>query len=719
MIYWNEFNFSSRCDVTTVYDKRKRAYYNGAFAFDIETSKTDIGGDPVSFMYVWQFSINGVEVYGRTWNEFTEFLKRLKKWLGNGRKDNNTTAVIYVHNLAYEFAFVAPYLSLRSVFARSPHHPIYFRTNDGYEFRCSYFLTGKSLAEVSETTDTKKLVGDLDYNLVRHRNTPLTPQELAYCENDVKVLHEYITREIKNNGDITQIPLTKTGYVRREVLQAFQASPKWAEYQRFLRFTYPRLPVFALLNKAFSGGFTHANCDYVGLTLSNITSVDLASSYPTQMLKHKYPSGAWIKLSDISDRKTLEKMCKNYACIMEITYKNLRAKTSHHTISRHKCSIADNAVIDNGRIVSGDYITTYITSVDYIVNDLFYDFDAVQIHEFYYCKMDYLPRPLIDVILRRYEQKTTLKGAKTEHEKNEYALAKQFINSLYGMTVTNPLDNDIIYNNGEWKVEQTDPETALKKHKMSNRYCLPYAVGVFVTAWARYELLTTVCAIGEDAIYCDTDSIKMRNFEKHKAIIDEYNERNKTELYTAMDYHGIAHEKVQPKGKLIGVFENEGTYDEFKTLGAKRYCYTDENGENFSYTVAGLSKSKTQKELDEMSPEIRERFEKCPRKYIEERADISQTPFDVFDFNLQIPPEYANKMCSVYNVVPWRKFVTDYTGRRAECSEMFGVALQPIGYEMKISPSFFAFLSDTENDIVKYRGALGTKPDCLKITPLD
>ena len=707
MIYWRDFFVQNNCcDVATVYDKKKHGYYNAALSFDIETSKTDIGGEPVSFMYIWQFGIMGTAVYGRTWAEFLEFLTTLKKWLGNGENDKHVSAVVYVHNLAYEFAFVAPYLSIKTVFARSPHHPIYFRTNDGFEFRCSYFLTGKSLSDVSAETTVKKLVGDLDYNLVRHYKTPLTVQELAYCENDVLILCEYINREIQRNGDITKIPLTKTGYVRREVLTAFQAAPNWIEYQRQLKFTYPKLEVFALLNKAFSGGFTHANCDFVGLTLSKIASLDLASSYPTQMLKHKYPSGNWVKLSDVCDRRTLDKMCNNYACIMDITYKNLTAKTSHHTISRHKCAAVENPVIDNGRVVSADYVRTFITSVDYNTNKLFYDYDAIQINEFYYCHLEYLPRPLIDVILKRYEQKCTLKNASTEYEQNEYRRAKEFINSLYGMTVTNPLDSNIIYNNGVWKVEQDEPAKLLKKHRMSNRYCLPYSVGVFVTAYARFELLSTVHAIGEDAIYCDTDSIKMRNAGEHKHIIDEYNERNIRELYTAMDYHGIDRAKVAPLGKMIGVFEYEGTYDEFKTLGAKRYCFTDENGDNFNYTVAGLSKSKTG-------------ANRSPLSYILTQCDDIKTPFDVFDFGLEIPKEYANKMCSVYNVTPWRKFVCDYTGRRAECAELFGVALEPIGYDMKISPAFFAFLSDIENDAFKYRGGIGDKPDCLKITPLD
>lgn len=703
MIYWRDFDFMHGCDVATVENGKREKYKNVALSFDIETSTTDINGDPVAFMYIWQFSINGVAVYGRTWGEFLNFLAMLRVYY---RAQKDEYLVIYVHNLAFEFAFIAPYLSVRTVFARSPHHPIYFRTFDNFEFRCSYFLTGKSLAAVSETTSVKKLVGDLDYAKLRHFKTPLTDAELAYCENDVLILTEYINNEIRRNGDITKIPLTKTGYVRREVLHAFQTSPEWSDYQRFLRYTYPKTEVFALLNKAFAGGFTHANCDYVGVALNRVASVDLASSYPAQMLKHKYPCGTWVKLDEIADRETLDKMCANYACIMEITYKKLRAKSSHHTISRHKCSVADNAVIDNGRIVSGDYITTYITSVDYVTNNMFYDFDAVQIHQFYYAKLRYLPKPLINTILNRYEQKTRLKGATSESDQNNYRQAKEFINSLYGMTVQNPVDANVIYNNGVWKTEQGDVEKLLKKHKMSTKYCLPYHVGVFVTAWARYELLRTVAEIGEDAIYCDTDSIKIRDYDKYKHVIDNYNEENRAALYAAMDYHGIDRERVAPLGKLIGVFEYEGTSDEFKTLGAKRYCYTDENGEHFKYTVAGLPKSKG--------------GDKTPLKYMETLTDDIKTLFDVFDFDLQIPPEYSAKMESVYNVTPWRKFVIDYEGRRAEVGELFGVALRPIGFTMGICKEFLAFLGQTnEDDYSKKLPSMGSKPDILKITPLD
>ena len=703
MIYYSKFDFKTAGANAPVVKKGKTAYINAPFSFDIETSKTTVDNSPVGFMYVWQMGIGNTAIYGRTWDEWKICLRHIRRAFA----PNGERIVIYVHNLSYEFAFIAPYLNVKEVFARSPHHPIYFTTDDNFEFRCSYFLTGKSLALLAADTSRPKLVGDLDYNLLRHRNTPLTEQELKYCENDVLILIEYIRREIERNGDITKIPLTKTGYVRREVLDAFRASPDFDAYQRRIRCEYPSADVFALLNKSFSGGFTHANCDYVGLTLENVASVDLASSYPTQMLKHKFPSGAWHRLTEIPNVDVLTAMCREYACIMEITYKNLRAKTSHHTISRHKCSIADGAVIDNGRIVSGEYITTYITSIDFIINRMFYDFEAVQVHTFYYCNLEYLPTPFINVIIDRYQQKTLLKGATAEDDKKRYALAKEFINSLYGMTVTNPIDDTITYTDaGEWGIARGDVQTLLNKHRSSKKYCLPYAVGVFVTAWARYELLSTVAEIGEDAIYCDTDSIKIRNYDKHKLTISRYNKRNAVELTTALKHHGHKLSDVTPRNKMIGIFEFEGVYDEFKTLGAKRYCYTDSAGE-FRYTVAGLPKSKTGQK-------------NTPLAYMwEQGRKRCQTLFDVFDYDLQIPAEFSCKMESIYNVDKWSKWVQDYTGKRARVSERFGVALNPIPFTMGICSEFWSFLCGCENNLYKHVDGIGDKPDILKINPLD
>ena len=54
--------------------KGKVTYYNIPASFDIETSSFMIGEEKHACMYIWQFGLNGTVIYGRTWDQFFEFL---------------------------------------------------------------------------------------------------------------------------------------------------------------------------------------------------------------------------------------------------------------------------------------------------------------------------------------------------------------------------------------------------------------------------------------------------------------------------------------------------------------------------------------------------------------------------------------------------------------------------------------------------------------------
>ena len=85
-------------------------------AFDIETTTVWLDEDRSkydvhSFMYSWAFQIEDYTFLGREWEEYTAFLERLHKALKYIQDDNGLEAepklVIWVHNLAYEFAFLS------------------------------------------------------------------------------------------------------------------------------------------------------------------------------------------------------------------------------------------------------------------------------------------------------------------------------------------------------------------------------------------------------------------------------------------------------------------------------------------------------------------------------------------------------------------------------------------------------------------------------------
>ena len=205
-------------DYPTVTNNKQITYYNIEAGFDIETtSMKSAGGEKFAYMYVWMVGIGyGEEVYyGNTWEEFVDFCEALSDRFSLTDKKR---FVIYVHNLGYEFQFMHKYFTWTDVFSGGERKPLKAMTSLGIEFRDSYILSGYSLANTAKNLvkhKVAKMVGDLDYTLIRTPSTPLTEKEIKYCENDIHIILAYINEQIDDSGSIAQIPMTNTGRVRK------------------------------------------------------------------------------------------------------------------------------------------------------------------------------------------------------------------------------------------------------------------------------------------------------------------------------------------------------------------------------------------------------------------------------------------------------------------------------------------------------------------------
>ena len=182
--------------------KTEKKFYNVPAAFDIEVTSFMHNGEKRAIMYAWVFGINGKVIIGRTWDEFLNVYKIVTAILHT----QDTTLCVYVHNLSYEFQFIRKLFNWENVFSLEERKPVYARTTEGVEFRCSYRLTGKALKDVGDDIQNKsikKMVGDLDYEKLRHSKTPLTPEELRYIEYDCRVVMELISDKIVQDGNIS------------------------------------------------------------------------------------------------------------------------------------------------------------------------------------------------------------------------------------------------------------------------------------------------------------------------------------------------------------------------------------------------------------------------------------------------------------------------------------------------------------------------------------
>lgn len=672
--------------------KKKIKYFELPCAFDIETSSWYEGTQKRACMYVWQFGINGYCFMGRTWEEFKEFYNKLIDLLS---VNPEFVLLVYVHNLAYEFQFMRKWFEWSHVFAIKSRTPVYARTAEGVEFRCSYILSGYSLAKLAEQLrmhNVKKMVGDLDYSLIRHSETPLTAAEKQYCLNDVLVVMAYIDERMHADGSIGNIPLTKTGYVRKYCKNACMYDKTIPRKKSFKQYRYHKLmqgltlepDEYMELKEAFSGGFTHAGAFYSGVTLKDVTSYDFTSSYPYVMVSEQFPmsKGKHVK---ITSNEEMDNYLKYYACMFRADFYDIEDTFIYdHYISASKCRNVQKAVKDNGRIVKAEHIQITLTEKDYAVIRHTYKWRKLVISGFWVYQKGYLPTDFVKSILKLYADKTELKGVKGKEE--EYLSSKEMINACYGMTVTDIVQEENVYEDNMWLPGSfPDLQACLNTYNASYGRFLYYPWGVWVTACARYNLWTGIYELAEDYVYADTDSIKAVNMDKHMKYINQYNDTAKIKLKKACMHHGIDVELTEPKtikgvSKPLGVWDYDGHYNRFKTLGAKRYMIEDEDGINI--TVSGLNKRATVPFL-------------CEGWNISlDGKTAKNDPFDRFSDTLFVPGEFTGKKTHTYIDEETSGQVTDYTGKTCAYHEHSCIHMENADYSLSISEEYLSYLED-------------------------
>ena len=677
--------YLSQFEIKEIKTNKKVTYLNIESAFDIETTSYINNGEKSAVVYIWMFGLGlGKEIfYGRTWEEFLDLCERLQHYFG---LNENRRLVIYVHNLGYEFQFMCKYFNWENVFAINERKPIKALCSYGIEFRDSYILSGYSLANTAKNLTThkvRKMEGDLDYSLIRHQSTQLTEKELGYCSNDIEIILAYINEQIAQYEDITKIPLTNTGRVRKYVKDACYYTSsnhrksnrgKYQRYRQIMSDLTLDKATYIQLKRAFMGGFTHSNPNHTGKTLENVSSIDLTSSYPTVMLADKFPMSRAKELN-ITTVEELKKAMSLYCLVFDLKLEGLRNTLKYESyISESKCFKMVKPVINNGRVYDAEMIQTTITDVDFNIIEKVYEWDKISIANVRGFVKAYLPKSIIESILNLYQDKTTLKGV--EGKEVEYLLSKGMLNSVYGMCVTDVVKDEHVYND-TWGVERVDVDEKIDEYNKSKNRFLFYPWGIWVTAYARRNLWTAILNIGDDYIYSDTDSIKMLNFDKHKEYVEKYNKHIGKKLADMMEHYKLnvellAPKTIQGKAKPLGIWEFEGNYSHFKTLGAKRYL-VKENGE-FHLTVAGLSKKNG----------INHMVNICG-------GDTEQV-FNIFNDNLYIPADKTGKMTHTYIDTEKEMFVVDYDGVEERVLTLSGIHLEPCDFTLSISEQYNQFL---------------------------
>ena len=663
--------------------------------FDIETSR--IPNTDYSTMYVWQFSIDDLTVLGRTWDEFNEFLELISNFY---KLDDKHRLLVFIHNEKFEFSFMKGQVkwlmkdvkkdgiivdTRPDIFATDDRTVIKATTSGFIEFRDSYILTQLGLGKLAKDYQLgiEKLKGDLDYDLARHSGTKLTNQEIAYCINDVQILsafyHKYIRKYFISQEK--KIPLTMTGILRDELKLAISKLPKKErlKYRKEIRDALPNDYYIydIMINQLFRGGYNHANRKFADQYIEDtMGSMDFKSSYPAVMLHNKFP----YKFEDedpimfyqyAKDRK----WCEDNAYWGLFTIFDVESKNNHALESKNKLvEYSDDAEFDNGRLISASWIRVFLTEQDVLNYFDFYTVDDLtkwQCETLYTSRKKPLPKVLKDMVLKYFALKETLKKGTIE-----YAIAKAKLNSLYGMCVSAMIYGDLRFNEEDLLFEDGHCEKSYLD-ACRNAFLLPQ-FGIWITAYSRRNLVHTFAKLEDSAKYGDTDSVKYTNPIGNEYVFKAYNDRI-TRMNKTM-YVGEYDRKLYMK---LGQFDFEGKMYRFKTLGCKRYLFTEVeyNKDKDKYelvtesTVAGMTKGSLV-------------------KYCEKNG---LNPYEEFTDGLSLAEDDADKNTCKYTDESFEVSLTDYLGDTKIVKEKSCCTIAPIGFSMSLTKDYINLIGTMFN----------------------
>lgn len=308
-----------------------------------------------------------------------------------------------------------------------------------------------------------------------------------------------------------------------------------------------------------------------------------------------------------------------------------------------------------------------------------------------------MPKQFIEFILDKYILKTKYKNV--AGKELEYALEKAKFNSLYGMSVTNNIKDDVIYDNTtgwcEIPISNEDIEKKLQKEK--KEAFLSFSYGVWITAYARNNLLRNIIQLDTNCIYADTDSIKVFG-DYNKNVVENYNKSVIERIKKVSEELEIPIEKFAPEDSkgvshMLGLFEFDGHYEEFITQGAKKYAYTkyikNEKLNKYSNILEHGSEKSLVLEITVAG---------IPKKGARSLKSLNDFRDNhIFEF------KDTGKNIILYNDNMQEYNMTDFQGNTEKVVNKYGCTILPTTYELGKALEYANLISDESSKRAIYR----------------
>ena len=545
--------------------------------------------------------------------------------------------IVWCHNLDYELYFLLRELGCNAlngenvsiygtetqeIILRDKNSPLSITLErlPKITFRDSYALFNKSVQSLGEELNLPKL--DYDYKKERLPWDQLEQHDYDYNERDnIIVAKSIFNYMIKYSYSINDIPLTFTSQVRRSRKRFISSEFGKKAINKFYfdrKKYYDDFNFFEDMQKVYQGGLTASILPETRKFISNkntsgVIGVDIKSSYPNQMCTKKFPFFTKENTISLSGPQAdrYYKLGLFKGCIGTFKFTNIRVKNKNYilpiTSSQLRIGSCTNYNLFNGKLISADEIILPCTNIDINVIDLVYEYDEIECLSLHATSKDrYLRIEEVAFLLENFKIKELKQGDVKD--------AKLYINSMYGVKVSNPIKDNYLILDGEVTTEEYFNNTKEKREEIYNNYLDSinlfggsidlYSDGVFITSFAREQLVNKVVEIVDNkgkVVYCDTDSIKFYCDTKEEQdkiinsiiIANEFKIARNKKLPRFKQYKklkDLSEEEYDAICRLgIWEIEDKAPHQIFITYGAKKYGYITHDG-IVKTTIAGCNK---------------------------------------------------------------------------------------------------------------------------------
>ena len=618
MFYFTDFDYSRLQYINTVTRVSKKhktnQLFNDCFIMaDTETSKKVPGTIGPNHVCAWSLAIrayhrNVCTIWGTKPDELCRCISDILKYMPGDH------TILYFHNYSYDYVFIRRFLfeqfgTPKKQLATKPHYPISMVFKNGLQIRDSLILAQCKLEKWAEDlgVEHKKAVGKWDYEKIRNQDPDqYDADEMMYIENDVLAGVECLDTLCQQlHKHVYTMPYTATGIPRDDTRTIGR---KHHAHQTFVKCSN-EWQIQMMLEMLYHGGYTHCDKGIAGWVQDWAECLDFTSSYPFSMLK-KVPCDKFRPYDGKISPERIIEHADRYAFMFVLSVSDFALKDPFYPmpmLQESKLLHDEMISTDNGRVVAGKFASILFNEYDLQLFMEQYQWPTgwMRITDVYYAPKDYLPRWFTDYIYQLFKDKSELK----DKDPVKYAIAKQKINSCYGLCVQKPVRKEIKedYLTGDYEnVKDIDLETKYNEKYLKNyNNVLPYCYGVWVTSESMFRLyqLSKCIAPGGHWLYSDTDSIYATAWDMDK--VNKYNE-DVRQFCIDRGYPPFTIDGVE---YCLGVADVDGIYSEWKGLGAKRYCcrYADDernkkkNRGKLKITISGVPKKGVEQLHDDIN----------------------------------------------------------------------------------------------------------------------